>query len=99
MKSTVTLCFVLFMAFGLSYGHSQRLVLSEAFTCETCGPCAANNLGYNAIMETYPGQVISLKYQNNIPSSGPNFYAYNTADISARTTFYANTYSPHAFID
>jgi len=99
MKSTVTLCFVLIMAFGHSFGQSPRLVLSEEFTGETCGPCATNNPGYNALMETYPGQVISLKYQNNIPSAGPNFYAYNTADISARTTFYANTYSPHAFID
>src|SRR6187397_2296539 len=98
MKSIFTFCLVMCMAFGLSYGQSPRLVLSEEFTGETCGPCAANNPGYNALMETYPGQVISLKYQNNIPTAGPNFYAYNTADISTRTTYYANSYSPHAFV-
>jgi|GEM_PF-855988 len=99
MKSIFTICLVMFMTFGLSYGQSPRLVLSEEFTGETCGPCATNNPGYNSIMEGFAGQVISLKYQNNIPSSGPNFYTYNTGDISSRTSYYANSYSPHAFID
>jgi hypothetical protein len=88
-------------SFLLTAGYSQspRLVFVEEFTGETCGPCAANNPGFNAILETQVGQVISLKYQNNIPSAGPNFYAYNSADISNRTTYYANNYSPHVWID
>ncbi len=79
--------------------QTQRLVLVEEFTGETCGPCAAQNPGFNAILNANSTKAISIKYQNNIPSSGPNFYQYNTADIATRTTFYANNYSPHAFID
>ncbi len=95
--------FYLFIAFMLlinaGFAQSPRLVLVEEFTGETCGPCAVYNPAFNATMESFPGTVISLKYQNNIPSAGANFYAYNTADISNRTTFYSNTYSPHGFID
>ncbi len=82
-----------------SHAQTARLVLVEEFTGETCGPCATYNPAFNATMENFPGTVISLKYQNNIPSAGPNFYAYNTADIANRTTYYANNYSPHGFID
>ena len=81
------------------FGQSARLVLVEEFTGETCGPCAASNPGLNILLDSKAGNVISLKYQNNIPSAGPNFYAYNIPDITNRTSFYANTYSPHAFID
>jgi hypothetical protein len=93
--------YFLFLCLLLSgVANSQsRLVLLEEFTGETCGPCAANNPGMNAILDANPTKVISLKYQNNIPSAGPNFYAYNTTDVGNRTTYYANNYSPHAFID
>ena len=84
---------------GLSYSQSSRLVLVEEFTGETCGPCAASNPGFNTILDAHASNVISLKYQNNIPSAGPNFWPYAQTDISNRTTFYANNYSPHAFID
>ncbi len=81
--------------------QSPRLVLVEEFTGETCPPCAAYNPGFNALM-SMPANMskgVSLKYQNDIPSTGPNFYLYNTADIATRTGFYANNYSPHGFMD
>ncbi len=84
---------------NLSFGQSPRLVLLEEFTGETCGPCASANPGMNAILDANESIVISLKYQNNIPSAGPNFWPYAQTDISNRTTYYANNYSPHAFID
>lgn len=93
----------LFIAFMLlintGFAQVPRLVLVEEFTGETCPPCAASNPGFNAIVDNFAGTAIALKYQNNIPSAGPNFYAYNTGDISNRTTYYGNTYSPHGFID
>ncbi len=91
--------FVMALLTSLSFGQSPRLVLVEEFTGETCGPCASANPGLNAILNGHSADVISLKYQNNIPSTGPNFYLYNTTDISNRTSYYANNYSPHAFID
>jgi len=74
------------------------MVLVEEFTGETCGPCASQNPAFNAILNA-SSSAISLKYQNNIPSTGPNFYTYNTTDVGNRTSFYANNYSPHVFMD
>lgn len=82
-----------------AFAQSQRFVLVEEFTGETCPPCASQNPGFNAIMNANATKGIALKYQNNIPSTGPNFYLYNTSDIATRTTYYANTYSPHGFLD
>ncbi len=87
------------MVANTGFGQSTRLVLLEEFTGETCVPCFLNNPGLNALLDSKDGEVISLKYQNNIPSTGPNLYAYNIPDVTNRTTFYSNTYSPHAFID
>ncbi len=98
MKKLYTLLTAVLLT-SLSFGQSPRLVLVEEFTGETCGPCAGANPGFNTILDAHASNVISLKYQNNIPSAGPNFYAYNSADISNRTAFYANNYSPHAWID
>lgn len=96
--STLLAGALLFVA-GYSYGQSQRLVLVEEFTGETCGPCAAYNPGFNTILDANSTKIVSIKYQNNIPSTGPNFYQYNTTDISNRTSFYGNNYSPHGFLD
>jgi hypothetical protein len=98
MKNFTLLFFTLFMTVALQ-AQSSRLVLVEEFTGETCGPCAGANPGMNARIDANAGKVISLKYQNNIPSAGANLYAYNTADVATRTTYYANNYSPHAFLD
>jgi Secretion system C-terminal sorting domain len=98
MKQLLPFCLGLILSVSAS-AQAPRLVLLEEFTGETCGPCAVNNPGMNAIIDANPTKVISLKYQNNIPSAGPNFFAYNTVDVANRTTYYANNYSPHAFID
>jgi hypothetical protein len=94
--------YILIAAFAITASvnaQSQRLVMVEEFTGETCGPCAAYNPGFKAIMDANPTKGIYLKYQNDIPSPGPNFYAYNSADIATRTGFYGNNYSPHGFMD
>jgi Secretion system C-terminal sorting domain len=98
MKKFTFLFLGLFLTLAVQ-AQSPRLVLVEEFTGETCPPCAANNPGMNAIIDANAPKVISLKYQNNIPSAGANLYAYNTVDIANRTTYYANNYSPHAFLD
>lgn len=98
MKRISTLLISALLISQLSQAQSPRKVLVEEFTGETCGPCASQNPGFDAILSAN-SNAIPLKYQNNIPSPGPNFYAYNTADVGNRTTYYANNYSPHAFMD
>lgn len=99
MKKIFTLISGAILLSGISFGQAQRLVLAEEFTGETCGPCAAYNPAFNVTLDANASKIVSIKYQNNIPSTGPNFYLYNTADIANRTTFYANNYSPHGFLD
>ncbi|MFM7016668.1 MAG: hypothetical protein ACKOX3_10105, partial [Bacteroidota bacterium] len=56
---------------GAVFSQSQRLVLFEEFTSENCGPCAATNGPLNALLNSNANEVVSIKYQNTIPSPGP----------------------------
>lgn len=83
---------------GSVFSQSQRLVLFEEFTSENCGPCAATNGPLNDLLNSNGNEVVSIKYQNNIPSAGP-MYGHNTADVNSRMTYYANNYSPNGIVD
>ncbi|HOZ81678.1 MAG TPA: choice-of-anchor J domain-containing protein [Bacteroidia bacterium] len=98
MKKIFTILTAACLVVGIANAQSQRYVVVEEFTGETCGPCAANNPGFNTKLNAN-AFTIPIKYQNNIPSNGPNYYSYNTIDVANRTSFYANNYSPHAFLD
>jgi len=83
---------------GSAFSQSQRLVLFEEFTSENCGPCAATNGPVNALLNANGSEVVSIKYQNTIPSAGP-LYNHNPADVNTRMTYYANSYSPNGILD
>ena len=83
---------------GSVFSQSQRLLLFEEFTSENCGPCAATNGPLNDLLNSNGNEVVSIKYQNNIPSAGP-MYGHNTADVNSRMTYYANNYSPNGIVD
>lgn len=98
MKKIYTLILAL-GAVTLSFGQSQRLVLFEEFTGETCPPCAVTNPGLNALLNANPLKVVSIKYMNDIPTPGPQLYQFNIPDVEARQAFYANNYSPNGILD
>jgi len=83
---------------GSVFSQSQRLVLFEEFTSENCPPCAAVNGPLNDLLNNNGSEVVSIKYQNNIPSAGP-MYGHNTADVNSRMTYYGNNYSPNGILD
>ncbi|MFM7017114.1 MAG: T9SS type A sorting domain-containing protein, partial [Bacteroidota bacterium] len=70
----------------------------EEFTSENCGPCAATNGPLNALLNSNANEVVSIKYQNTIPSPGP-LYNHNPTDVGARMTYYSNSYSPNGILD
>jgi hypothetical protein len=80
------------------FSQSQRLVLFEEFTSENCPPCAAVNGPLNDLLNINGSQVVSIKYQNNIPSAGP-MYGHNSAEVNTRMTYYGNNYSPNGILD
>ena len=49
MKKTFTLLSMM-LAGSLAFAQSQRLVLVEAFSQASCGPCAAQNPALNAAL-------------------------------------------------
>jgi hypothetical protein len=83
---------------GSLFAQSQRLVIFEEFTSENCGPCAATNPGVNDLLNQLGNEVVSIKYQNNIPSAGPMF-GHNSAEVLSRMTYYGNNYSPNGILD
>jgi hypothetical protein len=100
----IYLFIVMLFIMNAGFAQTPRLVFVEEFTGETCGPCAAYNPGFNTTLNSLPSMVLALKYQNHIPTPGPNFYQYGITDIDLRSVYYnnysgANAYSPHGFID
>ena len=82
MKKISLLAGMLFSTF-LSDAQTQRLVLAEEFTQASCGPCAAQNPAFNALLSANTGKVVALKYQTNWPGTDP-MNAQNPGDVSTR---------------
>jgi thiol-disulfide isomerase/thioredoxin len=97
MKKIYTILLSLAVS-GSLFAQSQRLVVFEEFTSEDCPPCAAINPSLNAMLNQLGNDVVSIKYQNNIPSPGPLF-GHNSAEVLSRMTYYGNNYSPNGILD
>ncbi len=76
----------------------QRLVLFEEFTQASCGPCASQNPGFNALLQDNEIKAISIKYQVWWPGYDP-MYFHNTPDVDNRVSYYGVSGVPHATID
>lgn len=80
----------------------QRVALVESFTSSTCGPCAAANPAFLALLtannyNAAGGKVALVKYQMNYPGAG-NDPAY-TAECGTRHTYYNVQGIPHSVMD
>jgi hypothetical protein len=77
------------------HAQSARLQLYEVFSGENCPPCAPTNVYLHNLAVPNTEKIIMLKYQVPIPSAGP-IYFQNTADPSARRTYYSINSAPNA---
>ncbi|HEY6162771.1 MAG TPA: T9SS type A sorting domain-containing protein [Bacteroidia bacterium] len=84
-KITTLVALALTASFGFS--QSQRLVLTEEFTQASCGPCAAANPSFNAILSSNTNKVVSVKYQTSWPGVDP-MNAQNPSEANNRTSVY-----------
>lgn len=71
----------------------ENLVVFEHFTNASCGPCAAQNPGLEAVMNQNKLKATSLKYHVSWPGVDP-MYSFNTADPTARVNYYNVTGVP-----
>jgi hypothetical protein len=77
--------------------QSQRLVLVEEFTQASCGPCAACNPQFNALLDANTTKVVPLKYQVSWPGVDPMNAQY--PNVSSRVNYYNVSSVPYALMD
>ena len=80
------------------YAQFDRMVLLEEFTQASCGPCASQNPGFNALLQENTDIATSIKYQVWWPGYDP-MYEHNTSDVDTRVDYYGITGVPHALMD
>jgi hypothetical protein len=82
--------------FQVEQEYAVRKALIETFSSSTCPPCRQGNINLNNVLQTVPGQYVSLKYQVNWPSTGDPYY---TAETGSRRTYYGVNAAPNTSID
>lgn len=74
----------------------QRMPLYEVFTSSTCGPCLAGNANYHGVVQNFPDEYVSIKYQVYWPSTGD---PYCTEEVISRVGYYGINSVPRMEID
>jgi hypothetical protein len=97
MKNLALLTLLITMALT-SFGQSQRLVMLEHFTQASCGPCATVNPTIHNLMLNNADKMTTINYHTSWPGYDP-MYLHNTADPSARVSYYGVNSVPHSVID
>lgn len=99
-KIYLSLIIALFVSCHLGFGQvrAQRLILTEEFTQASCGPCAAANPDFNALLDANANKIISIKYQTSWPGVDP-MNAQNQTQVATRVSYYNVSGVPHAVVD
>ncbi|MBP8250061.1 MAG: Omp28-related outer membrane protein, partial [Chitinophagales bacterium] len=82
----------------VSFGQYQRTVLFEEFTQASCGPCASQNPGFNALLDENSDKTLAIKYQVWWPGFDP-MYLQNEPDVDSRVGYYSVSGVPDATMD
>ncbi len=98
MKKYILLSLLLAGSTWFVSAQNQRLVLAEEFTNASCGPCAAQNPAFDALLNANPTKITAVKYHTNWPGVDP-MNAHNPQDIAARVTYYSVSGVPYCRLD
>ena len=79
--------------------QNQRVLLLESFTNTGCGPCAQYNPAMDALIANNLDKLVAIKYHVNWPSATDPMYLHNTAENSARVSYYGVNSVPHVVVD
>lgn len=77
---------------------SHRMILMEEFSNASCGPCAATNPGFNALLDANANKVIPIKYQWDFPGFDP-MNQQNPTEVDVRISYYSINSVPKAVMD
>ncbi|MBU2650775.1 MAG: hypothetical protein KKA81_07560, partial [Bacteroidetes bacterium] len=97
MKNLVIYALLLIVPFILN-GQSQRLVLIEEATNASCGPCASQNPGFDALLDQNRDKIAAIKYHWYFPGYDP-MHNHNVTENNARVAYYGINGVPTATID
>ncbi|HRG28806.1 MAG TPA: Omp28-related outer membrane protein [Chitinophagales bacterium] len=98
MKKVLLFSLVTIGLLQVSFGQYQRTVLFEEFTQASCGPCASQNPGFNALLEENSDKTLAIKYQVWWPGFDP-MYLQNEPDVDSRVGYYSVSGVPDATMD
>ncbi|OQY00059.1 MAG: hypothetical protein B6I24_00645 [Bacteroidetes bacterium 4572_128] len=90
--------FVIAMSFSSLAISQNRMILFEEGTNASCGPCAAQNPTFNALLDANTDNVISIKYQWYFPGTDP-MHDHNPGEANARLQYYEISGVPTATMD
>ncbi len=94
----VFLFFLFTISVTMLFGQTQRLVLIEEATNASCGPCAAQNPAFDALLNQNRDKLTAIKYHWYFPGFDP-MYNHNTVENLARVAYYGINGVPTAMID
>ncbi|MCH2215410.1 MAG: Omp28-related outer membrane protein [Flavobacteriales bacterium] len=83
----IYLSFLLVALYVGASAQSQRVTLVEEFTNASCPPCAAQNPGFNALLNQNTEDVVSIKYQTAFPGYDP-MNEHNPSEVNTRLNYY-----------
>lgn len=98
MKKVLLFSLVTIGLLQVSFGQYQRTVLFEEFTQASCGPCASQNPGFNALLDENSDKTLAIKYQVWWPGFDP-MYLQNEPDVDSRVSYYSVSGVPDATMD
>jgi len=98
MKKLITIVFLLTAMSIFSYSQTERLVLIEEATNASCGPCASQNPGFDALLNQNRDKLTAIKYHWYFPGYDP-MHNHNVMENNARVSYYGINGVPTAAID
>ena len=98
MKNFLPILILMLSSNLFAQTYMQRMPLFEEFTSSTCGPCAANNPTFDALLAQTgnAGRFACVKYQMNWPGTGDIYY---NNDGASRRNYYGVNSIPVLWVD
>ncbi len=95
----INLLALLLMLVHLAFAQNapKRYITLEHFTNSRCSNCASQNPGFFSVIANFEDDVHHIAYHPPYPYNSCLFYQANTAENTARATFYNLTGTPRVF--